>query len=146
MSYQIMINVDDTVYNNIINNFKESEQDLIKGTIINGLKEYISRNDYKVFKDMIFKEIYSYSDDYELTNAFSDILKSLDYSALQPIIDAGVEVIKEHYSDILIASIANIMIRSIANSEENNSAIFHGLGLNMDIIKNEIKRSLENKK
>ena len=146
MSYQIMINVDDNVYNNIINNFKESEQDLIKGTIINGLKEYISRNDYKVFKDMIFKEIYSYSDDYELTNAFSDILKSLDYSALQPIIDAGVEVIKEHYSDILIASIANIMIRSITTSEENNSAIFHGLGLNMDIIKNEIKRSLENKK
>ena len=146
MSYQIMINVDDTVYNNIINNFKESEQDLIKGTIINGLKEYISRNNYKVFKDMIFKEIYSYSDDYELTNAFSDILKSLDYSALQPIIDAGVEVIKEHYSDILITSIANIMIRSIANSEENSSAIFHGLGLNMDIIKNEIKRSLENKK
>ena len=38
------------------------------------------------------------------------------------------------------------MIRSIANSEENSSAIFHGLGLNMDIIKNEIKRSLENKK
>ena len=38
MSYQIMINVDDTMYNNIINDFKESEQDLIKGTIINGLK------------------------------------------------------------------------------------------------------------
>ena len=146
MTHQIIINIDDEMYNNIINNFKESEQDLIKDAIINGFKEYITKNDYKVFKDIVFKESAYKYEGYELTNTFSDILKNLDYSALQPIVDAGVEVIKEHYSDILITSIANIMIRSIANSEENSSAIFHGLGLNMDIIKNEIKRSLENKK
>lgn len=115
---QLIINVDETMYKDILDKeLKALSHEDLKEVIIECIKEYFTKDNFKNLKNLIVMESGSSWDRKETPTLFTKkLIESCDYSELQSIVNKSIEDLNKNHHSILEELLLNAIVRGLFNT------------------------------
>ena len=124
---EIKIEVSDEMFSEVCEKeLKALSPEDVKDVIIQCIGEYFRNNNYANTEKLVVSRknnAWSFCDTYEATEFTNRLVKALDYSALQDVLDASIETLKNKHEDLIKNILLEAMIRGISNTYGFRSVI-----------------------
>ena len=121
---QVTINVDETQLKEIMEEqLKALDPEALQEIFVQAVGEYFRQNNYKNLEQVLFTSSGYYGSDKHLTPTVEKALANADYSKLQDIVDACIDLLKTNYTDLLISALSTLLVSGLTSSYELQSAM-----------------------
>ncbi len=121
---QLTINIDETQLKEVMEEqLKALNPEALQEIFVQAVGEYFRQNNYKNLEQVLFTSSGYYSSDKRLTPTVEKALANADYSKLQDIVDASIDLLKTNYTDLLISALSTLLVDGMTNSYTFQSAM-----------------------
>lgn len=121
---QVTINIDESQLKEVMEEqLKALDPEALQEIFVQAVGEYFRQDNYKNLEKVLFTSSGYYSSDKHLTPMVERALGNADYSKLQDIVDASVDLLKTNYTDLLINALSALLVSGLTNSYELQSAM-----------------------
>ena len=121
---QLTINIDETQLKEVMEEqLKALDPEVLQGIFVQAVGEYFRQNNYKNLEQVLFTSSGYYSSDKHLTPTVEKALANADYSKLQDIVDASIDLLKTNYTDLLISALSTLLVNGLTSSYALQSAM-----------------------
>lgn len=121
---QVTINIEESQLKEVMEDqLKALDPEALQEIFVQAVGEYFRQNNYKNLEQILFTGSGYYSSDRHLTSTVEKALANADYSKLQDIVDACIDLLKTNYTDLLVDALSALLVHGITNSYALQSAI-----------------------
>ena len=121
---QLTINIDETQLKEVMEEqLKALNPEALQEIFVQAVGEYFRQNNYKNLEQVLFTSSGYYGSDKHLTPTVEKALANADYSKLQDIVDACIDLLKTNYTDLLVDALSSLLIHGLTGSYALQSAI-----------------------
>ena len=119
---EITINVDESMFSEVLDKeLKALSEEELKEIIKQGIAECLRANNFKRAEALIFdkyKSPWDISEKTTINSTAEKILRDMDYSELQDVVDKCIELLKSDYENLLMNTLLKNMACNLADTYE----------------------------
>lgn len=121
---QVTINIDESQLKDVMEDqLKALNPEALQDIFVQAVGEYFRQNDYKNIEQILFTGSGYYNSDRRLTPTVEKALANADYSKLQDIVDACINLLKTKYTDLLLSALSTLLVDGMTSSYTFQSAM-----------------------
>ena len=121
---QVTINIEESQLKEVMEDqLKALDPEALQEIFVQAIGEYFRQNNYKNLEQILFTTSGYYGSDKHLTPTVEKALAKADYSKLQDIVDASIDLLKTNYTDLLVDALSSLLVQGLTGSYALQSAI-----------------------
>ena len=113
---QVIINVEDDENKEIVEKgIKALKPEQLQETIVSAIGDFLKANNYNILKNILFERKSNYDSTLVPSRFLDNIIRSLNYSELQVMLDKIIDELSNNYKEVLVAGMSDLLINRLTS-------------------------------